>query len=152
MNSIHIKDLKGAHVHFIGIGGISMSGLAEFLFRNGYKVTGSDIAESYITKDLTNKGIPVTIGHKASNVEGADLVVYTAAIITNGKNSEMEQAKKTEYTYNESCRIVRSNNGRIPARDRHIWNPWKNYNYFHAFSNYGKSKFRSHHIFRRKTG
>ena len=72
MSSIHIKDLKGAHVHFIGIGGISMSGLAEFLLRNGYKVTGSDVAESYITRDLENKGIPVTIGHKASNVEGAD--------------------------------------------------------------------------------
>jgi len=94
MNSIHIKDLKGAHIHFVGIGGISMSGLAEFLFRNGYKVTGSDVAESYITRDLESKGIPVTIGHKASNVEGADLVVYTAAIITNGQNPEMEQANK----------------------------------------------------------
>jgi len=94
MNSTHIKDLKGAHIHFIGIGGISMSGLAEFLFRNGYKVTGSDIDESYITKDLVNKGIPVTIGHKPSNVRGADLVVYTAAIITKGVNPEMEEAKR----------------------------------------------------------
>lgn len=94
MSSIHIKDLKGGHIHFVGIGGISMSGLAEFLFRNGYKVTGSDVAESYITRDLASKGIPITIGHKASNVEGADLVVYTAAIITSGKNPEMEQANK----------------------------------------------------------
>lgn len=94
MKQIHIKDIKNGRVHFIGIGGISMSGLAEFLLTNGYTVTGSDVMDSYIIQDLRNKGIEIEIGHKASNVVGADLVVYTSAIITHGENPEIEEAKR----------------------------------------------------------
>ncbi|NLI61142.1 MAG: UDP-N-acetylmuramate--L-alanine ligase [Clostridiales bacterium] len=94
MTQIEIKNIKNGRVHFIGIGGISMSGLAEFLLNKGYTVTGSDLMDSYIIKDLKSKGIEIEIGHKASNVIGADLVVYTSAIITSGENPEISEAKK----------------------------------------------------------
>ncbi|NLJ40185.1 MAG: UDP-N-acetylmuramate--L-alanine ligase [Clostridiales bacterium] len=94
MKYIDIKQYKNKRIHFIGIGGISMSGLAEYLHTKGYNVTGSDVMDSYIISDLQNKGIKIAIGHKASNIEGADLVVFTSAIITNGENPEMAEAKK----------------------------------------------------------
>ena len=69
------------HIHFIGIGGISMSGLAEILNYEGFTITGSDIKESGITDSLRAQGIKVIIGQKAENIEdGTDLVVYTAAV------------------------------------------------------------------------
>lgn len=67
-------------VHFIGIGGISMSALAEILLKNGYKVSGSDMKSSNITEKLKEKGAVIYIGHQAENVLSADLIVYTAAV------------------------------------------------------------------------
>ena len=68
-------------VHFIGIGGISMSGLAFICLNLGYKVSGSDSASSYMTDKLTANGANIFIGHSASNIDNSyDLVVYTAAI------------------------------------------------------------------------
>lgn len=96
MKHIDIKDIKGGRVHFIGIGGISMSGLAEFLLQKGYTVTGSDVMDSYITRDLEGKGIKINIGHQGSSVIGADLVVYTSAIVTSGENPEVSEAKKRD--------------------------------------------------------
>ena len=71
---------KGKKIHFIGIGGVSMSGLAEIALNMGYMITGSDANESENVKNLRKNNIDVFIGHKAENVNGADLVVYTAAI------------------------------------------------------------------------
>ncbi len=72
---------KPIHVHFIGIGGISMSGLAEILLKASFKVTGSDNNASAITASLEEQGALVYIGQRASNIEDKpDLVVYTAAI------------------------------------------------------------------------
>ena len=71
---------KGKRIHMIGIGGVSMSGLAEIALNMGYKLTGSDMNESDTVNNLRNNGIEVFIGHSAENVVGADLVVYTAAI------------------------------------------------------------------------
>lgn len=67
-------------VHFIGIGGISMSGLAAILLKNGFKVSGSDMKESEITTRLQQHGAEIHIGHSADNVKNVDLVVYTAAV------------------------------------------------------------------------
>ena len=67
-------------IHFVGIGGISMSAIAETLKRWGYIITGSDISESAITNSLISHGIPVTIGHDLINSKKADLIVYNAAI------------------------------------------------------------------------
>jgi UDP-N-acetylmuramate--alanine ligase len=74
-----IKD-KNKKIHFIGIGGISMSGLAEILIKNNYKVSGSDMQSSHITNKLIKNGAEISIGHNADNIKDADLVVYTAAI------------------------------------------------------------------------
>lgn len=80
------------HVHFIGIGGISMSGLAEILLDEGFTISGSDSKESDLTKHLEAKGISVFYGQKASNIiPGIDLVVYTAAI--HEDNPEFAEAK-----------------------------------------------------------
>ena len=68
------------HIHFIGIGGISMSGLAEILLEEGFTVSGSDNKESALTDHLSQNGATVFYGQKASNIiDGIDLVVYTAA-------------------------------------------------------------------------
>lgn len=67
-------------VHFIGIGGISMSGLAALLLNKGFKVSGSDSRESEITNKLKSKGAEIYIGHNSDNLINVDLIVYTAAI------------------------------------------------------------------------
>lgn len=72
------KNIK--RIHFTGIGGISMSGLAEILVSQGYIITGSDLKPSSITQKLEKMGIKVSIGHFAENVTGADLLVFTAAV------------------------------------------------------------------------
>ena len=69
------------HIHFIGIGGISMSGLAEILLQRNFRISGSDAKESPLTRQLEAKGAVVHIGQRASNIDGSvDIVVYTAAI------------------------------------------------------------------------
>jgi UDP-N-acetylmuramate--alanine ligase len=67
-------------VHFVGIGGIGMSGIAEVLANLGYTVTGSDVADGANVKRLRDLGIAVFIGHKAENIDGADVVVVSTAI------------------------------------------------------------------------
>ena len=90
--TVHIGDMQGKRVHFIGIGGSSMNSLAQILHRSGYTVTGSDMRASSYTKHLASLGIPVSIGHHAPQVEGADLVVYTAAIFMD--NPELVRAQQ----------------------------------------------------------
>ncbi len=68
------------HIHLIGIGGISMSAIAETLNNWNYTVTGSDLNQSKITDSLNNHGIKTTIGHDLENAKKADLIVYSAAI------------------------------------------------------------------------
>lgn len=67
-------------IHFIGIGGIGMSGIAEVMHNLGYKVQGSDVAEGYVIEGLRKRGIPVAIGHKAENLGDAAVVVTSTAI------------------------------------------------------------------------
>jgi len=67
-------------IHFVGIGGIGMSGIAEVLANLGYKVRGSDIAENANVRRLRDKGLSVAIGHDAKNVEGAGVVVVSSAV------------------------------------------------------------------------
>ena len=79
------------HVHFIGIGGISMSGLAEVLLQKGFSVSGSDAKASDLTRHLENLGAQVFYGQRASNIkEETDVVVYTAAI--HPDNPEYQEA------------------------------------------------------------
>ena len=77
----HIDFERPCHVHFIGIGGISMSSLAEILLERGFTVSGSDARESELTKKLEAHGAKLFYGQKAENImEGTDVVVYTAAV------------------------------------------------------------------------
>lgn len=81
------------HVHFIGIGGISMSGLAKVLLKEGFTVSGSDNKRSPLTEQLEKAGASVFYGQKASNItDGIDVVVYTAAI--HADNEEYQAAVK----------------------------------------------------------
>lgn len=79
------------HIHFIGIGGIGVSAIAQLALRKAEKVSGSDIKLSNITDKLKNLGIDVRIGHDARHVEGASLVVYSSAIP--GDNPELIAAR-----------------------------------------------------------
>jgi UDP-N-acetylmuramate--alanine ligase len=67
-------------IHFVGIGGIGMSGIAEVMHNLGYKVQGSDVAEGYVIEGLRKRGIPVAIGHSADNLGDAAVVVTSTAI------------------------------------------------------------------------
>ena len=74
---------KYKKIYMIGIGGISMSGIAEILKNWGFEVSGSDITDSEIIKNLRNTGINITIGHNVDALKNAELVVYTAAVKQN---------------------------------------------------------------------
>ena len=87
---------KYNRVHMIGIGGVSMSGIAEILNYFGVTVTGSDLADSEIVKKLRKNGIPVTIGHDFENLSKADIVVYSAAI--NSSRPRNAKGKRIEYS------------------------------------------------------
>jgi len=89
---LEINLSKIRHIHFIGIGGISMSGLAEILMNKGYKITGSDMKKSERTDKLTKLGAKVYLSHSSQNINNPDLVVYTVAV--NGNNPELIAAKK----------------------------------------------------------
>jgi UDP-N-acetylmuramate--alanine ligase len=67
-------------IHFVGIGGIGMSGIAEVMHQLGYKVQGSDVAEGYVVEKLRKEGIPVSIGHSPDNLGDAAVVVCSSAI------------------------------------------------------------------------
>ncbi len=67
-------------IHFVGIGGIGMSGIAEVLCNLGYTVQGSDASENANVARLRDKGVKISVGHKAENVTGADVLVVSTAI------------------------------------------------------------------------
>jgi UDP-N-acetylmuramate--alanine ligase len=83
---------KTEHIHFIGIGGIGMSGLAIVLHNLKFDVTGSDINRTEITRNLTKKGIKVFYDHARDNIAGADVVVYSTAVKKN--NPEITEARR----------------------------------------------------------
>ncbi len=79
-------------IHFVGIGGIGMSGIAEVMHQLGYTVQGSDQSDSYVVEKLRKAGIPVTIGHSAENVGDAAVVVCSSAVPRG--NPEIEAASE----------------------------------------------------------
>lgn len=95
MNVSHIKTLVQQlgnieRIHFVGIGGTGMSGIAEVLSNLGYKVSGSDIKESAVTQRLAELGINIVIGHKRENINQVDVVVASTAI--DRSNEEIDEA------------------------------------------------------------
>ena len=81
-------------IHFIGIGGIGMSGIAEVMCNLGYSVQGSDVAEGYVVEGLRKKGIKVMIGHKAENLGDAAVVVTSTAIKRGNPEVELALEKR----------------------------------------------------------
>lgn len=80
------------HIHFVGIGGSGMSGIAEVLHNLNYKVSGSDLADSVVTKRLASLGIDIHIGHDAHNIDGADAIVTSTAVTSH--NPEVLAARQ----------------------------------------------------------
>jgi UDP-N-acetylmuramate--alanine ligase len=74
------------HIHFVGVGGAGMSGIAEILHNLGYKVSGSDQSDSATLQRLATLGIDVKVGHAARHIEGAEAVVVSTAV--KGDNPE----------------------------------------------------------------
>ncbi|WP_459076770.1 UDP-N-acetylmuramate--L-alanine ligase [Herbivorax alkaliphila] len=101
-NILNLNNTK--HVHFIGIGGISMSGLAEILLDMGYKISGSDINSSNLTAKLSEKGVKVYIGHSEENIKNPDLVVYTAAV--KESNPELKKSKSLKIPVMERSALL----------------------------------------------
>src|SRR3954447_14760726 len=79
-------------IHFVGIGGIGMSGIAEILAESGLSVSGCDLKRSAATELLQGRGVSVSIGHDPAHLADVDLVVVTAAV--KGENAELEAARR----------------------------------------------------------
>jgi UDP-N-acetylmuramate--alanine ligase len=86
---MNFSDIK--NIHFVGIGGIGMSGIAEILADSGVSVSGCDARHSASTDLLTRRGVRVSIGHDPSHLEGVDLVIVTAAV--KGEHAELDAAR-----------------------------------------------------------
>src|SRR5690625_7091042 len=93
-------------IHFIGIGGAGMSGIAEVLLNQGYEVSGSDLRESSVTQRLSNMGATVYIGHRAENVAGASVVVNSSAVCPS--NAEMISAREQRIRSEEHTSELQS--------------------------------------------
>ena len=112
---INKKNIKN-NIHFVGIGGIGMSGIAEVLFSQGYNIQGSDISNSNNVKRLKKKGIKVFIGHSSSNLKNVNILVVSSAIKDNNpeiifaKNKKILIYKRSEMLanlmkYNETIAV-----------------------------------------------
>jgi UDP-N-acetylmuramate--alanine ligase len=95
---------QGQHVHFIGIGGIGMSGIARVLLEMGWKVSGSDLRSSSITGGLEEMGARIYVGHRAENVEHAEVVVLSSAIPS--ENPEVREATLRGIKMVQRCEML----------------------------------------------
>ena len=105
---------KDKTIHFIGIGGISMSGIAEIIQSMGAIVTGSDMQESKVVKALEEKGIKITIGTNPDNIDASDMVVYTAAISED--NEELKRARELKKPTFERAEFL----GELTKEYKHV--------------------------------
>ncbi len=80
------------YIHFVGIGGIGLSALARYLKKEGFRVSGSDIKDTKITKKLRQEGIEVSVPHDAKNIQNQDLVIFTA--VAKDNNSELVESRR----------------------------------------------------------
>ena len=102
----------GKHCHLVGIGGVSMRPLGLVLRRMGMEISGSDMNASVSTDELIAKGIQVSIGHRAENIEGADCLIRTAA----AHNDNPEIAAKLEADIRRDFHKLMSSQSKIAAR------------------------------------
>lgn len=98
------QDWHGKHIHFIGIGGSGMSGIARIMIARGAQVSGSDIHDSASLTGLRNLGITVFVGHKAENISGADFIVRSSAIPES--NVEIQAAQSLSIPIKERAEAL----------------------------------------------
>ncbi len=92
-NRMNVPEMRRVkRIHFVGIGGAGMGGIAEVLLNEGYQISGSDIGENQVVKRLTGLGATIVIGHASENIEGASVIVVSTAI--DQSNPELIAAKK----------------------------------------------------------
>jgi UDP-N-acetylmuramate--alanine ligase len=101
-----ISKTVNKRIHFIGVGGIGMSGIAQLCLKQGYSVSGSDINESDNTRKLAGLGADIYIGHSRNNVDGQDLVVYSSAI--KDSNCELKEAIKKQIPIMQRAKLLAS--------------------------------------------
>lgn len=93
--NIKIPEMRRVkRIHFVGIGGAGMGGIAEVLLNEGYQISGSDIGENQVVKRLQKFGADITIGHRSENVDGASVIVVSTAIDSNNPELVAAQAKR----------------------------------------------------------
>ncbi len=108
-----------ARVHFIGIGGIGMSGIAEVLLELGFEVSGSDIVDSSSLDNLRNAGADIFIGHRAINIKGADAVVFSSAVCPTNWRNNPPSLDWHQFTLNQSnCEMQAAVAQKIPLVPR----------------------------------
>ena len=112
-----LSELVGKQIHFIGIGGSGMSGLARIALSHGIKVSGSDNSDSQILQALRALGAEVKIGHDAKNLIGADLIVFSNAI--NERNPERAEAKVPIITRAAALALLMSESQSIAVAGTH---------------------------------
>lgn len=110
LNLLKSPDIK--HVHFIGIGGISMSGLAEIMLNMGYEISGSDIRSTSITHKLESLGVKIYTSHSEGNITHPDLVVYTAAVKEN--NPELVRSRELNIPVIDRATLLGQIMGKYP--------------------------------------
>ena len=113
---------KPLHIHFIGIGGISMSGLAEILLEENFRISGSDAKSSPLTRTLEERGAVIYYGQRASNIkDDVDVVVYTAAI--HPDNPEFACVKEKRASNAHPCRASGTDHAELRYTDRNFRKP-----------------------------
>ena len=130
MYKINFK--KPIHIHFIGIGGISMSGLAEILLKEGFTVSGSDSRKSPLTQQLEDKGARIFYGQKAGNIiDGIECVVYTAAISRD--NPELIEAVARKIPMLTRAELLGQLMKNYKTSHCRFRNTWEDHNHLHDF-------------------
>ena len=127
---INLPDYK--KIHCIGIGGIGLSAVAEILMARGYDISGSDMRESDMTAKLAHDGAQIYIGHKAENVDGKDLIIYSSAISM--ENPELAKAKELGIPAVTRAQAL----GALMAEYCNFRNSWENDNDIHGFADLKK--------------
>src|ERR1051326_3241267 len=112
------------HIHFVGIGGVGMSGIAEILVNLGYTVTGSDQRRSESIERLERLGAKVFIGHEASHVEGAHVVVYSSAVALDNIEVVVARQRQIPVIARAEMLAERSEERRVGKEWRALWSPY----------------------------
>ncbi len=121
---------KPLHIHFIGIGGISMSGLAEILLGEDFKISGSDSKESPLTDSLTRKGARIFYGQRASNIKDDVECCCLHSSHPSGQPGICLCSGKRDSNADQR-RASGTDHAQLRYPNRSFRNPWKDHHYFH---------------------